>query len=147
MKSDKNALDIALPGGLIALGTTLDPSLGKADRLVGQIIGLPGHMPPVFQKIIVSYVLVDRVSEDGKTDKIEAKIPFKMKDTVKLNIGSQTTEALVRGLKADLVQLILAIPCCADLNTRVAISTKSGTGRWSLAGMGMIVRGQPVEGA
>lgn len=156
MCSDKNKLDVALTGGLIALGTTLDPSLGRADKLVGQCIGLSGHMPDVYQKIIVSFVLVDRITEDvtlgrGGTKESEdfygkeKKGPFfKKKEEVKLNIGSQTTTAVVKAMKADLLRLFLKIPCCAELKSRVSISIKNSAGRWVLAGMGAIIRGTPL---
>ena len=38
MKSDITDLDVALPGGFIAIKTTLDPAFTKADGLVGNII-------------------------------------------------------------------------------------------------------------
>lgn len=38
LQSDKTILDIAIPGGFIAVKTTLDPSLSKANGLVGQTI-------------------------------------------------------------------------------------------------------------
>ena len=37
----------ALPGGLIAIGTELDPSMVKSDSLAGKIVGRPGQLPPV----------------------------------------------------------------------------------------------------
>jgi translation initiation factor 2 subunit 3 len=37
----------AKPGGLVAVGTKLDPALAKADNLVGNVLGKPGHLPPV----------------------------------------------------------------------------------------------------
>ncbi len=41
LSAEKNNLLYAIPGGLIGLGTKLDPSLTKADELVGNIIGYP----------------------------------------------------------------------------------------------------------
>lgn len=151
MFSEKNELSVALTGGLIALGTTLDPSLGKADRLVGQTIGLPGMMPNVYQKIIVSHVLVERVIEDLSQRKNagdfygKSKSFFQKKEVVKLNIGSQATTATVKGAKSDLLKLFLTVPCCAELKTRISISVKNSSGRWVLAGMGMLLKGAPLE--
>ncbi len=34
-------------GGLIAIGTKLDPSLTKSDGLIGRVVGKPGTLPPV----------------------------------------------------------------------------------------------------
>lgn len=148
MFSDKNELPVALTGGLIALGTTLDPSLGRADKLVGQVIGQPGKMPEVYQSMIVSYLLVGRATKDvsrASENFYDMDKPFfKRKEEVKLNIGNQTTTAIVKAAKADLLRLFLKIPCCTELKSRVSISIKNESGRWSLAGVGMIRRGTPL---
>lgn len=47
--------------GLVAVGTKLDPSLTRQDRLVGQIIGRVGQMPPVFSALEIKYSLMKRV--------------------------------------------------------------------------------------
>jgi translation initiation factor 2 subunit 3 len=47
--ADKNDLEYAVPGGLIGVGTKIDPELCRADRMVGHILGaalsnsLPGN--------------------------------------------------------------------------------------------------------
>ena len=46
----------AVPGGLIGVGTTIDPTLTRSDRLVGQVLGLKGHLPDVFSEVkLVSF--------------------------------------------------------------------------------------------
>lgn len=42
LKAEENELQYAVPGGLIGVGTTMDPSLTRADRLVGQVC-FPSH--------------------------------------------------------------------------------------------------------
>jgi len=39
------------PGGLVAIGTLLDPSLTKADGLSGMVLGRPGSLPQVLTKL------------------------------------------------------------------------------------------------
>ncbi len=51
----------AIPGGLIGVGTLLDPSYTIADSLVGNIIGYPGQLPDVFIEIEVEYYLLSRL--------------------------------------------------------------------------------------
>merc|ERR1712063_77733 len=41
--AETNDLKYAVPGGLIGVGTYIDPVLCKADRLVGQVLGLQGQ--------------------------------------------------------------------------------------------------------
>ena len=45
--AEQNDLQFAVPGGLIGVGTLIDPTLTRADRLVGQVLGSVGHMPEV----------------------------------------------------------------------------------------------------
>jgi translation initiation factor 2 subunit 3 len=40
--AEQNPLQFAVPGGLIGVGTTVDPTLTRADRLVGQVGGAWG---------------------------------------------------------------------------------------------------------
>jgi translation initiation factor 2 subunit 3 len=47
MHAEKNALDFAIPGGLIGVGTQIDPVLTRADRLVGHVLGAVGTLPDV----------------------------------------------------------------------------------------------------
>jgi translation initiation factor 2 subunit 3 len=42
LMEESEQLKVAKPGGLIAVGTTLDPSLTKADSLVGSVVGKKG---------------------------------------------------------------------------------------------------------
>ena len=37
--AEENELQYAVPGGLIGVGTKIDPTLTRADRLVGQVLG------------------------------------------------------------------------------------------------------------
>lgn len=53
--AEKNDLEYAVPGGLIGVGTKMDPTLTRADRLVGQVLGHAGTLPDVFSEIEVRY--------------------------------------------------------------------------------------------
>ncbi|PPE02307.1 hypothetical protein GOBAR_DD00641 [Gossypium barbadense] len=49
--AEQNELQFAVPGGLIGVGTTMDPTLTRADRLVGQVLGEVGSLPDVFVEL------------------------------------------------------------------------------------------------
>ncbi|KAG0584235.1 hypothetical protein M758_3G194200 [Ceratodon purpureus] len=51
--TEANELQFAVPGGLIGVGTTIDPTLTRADRLVGQVLGEVGELPDVFVELEV----------------------------------------------------------------------------------------------
>lgn len=48
LHAENNQLEFAVPGGLIGVGTKIDPTLCRADRLVGQVLGAVGTLPKIF---------------------------------------------------------------------------------------------------
>jgi translation initiation factor 2 subunit 3 len=48
LHAENNQLQFAVPGGLIGVGTKIDPTLCRADRLVGQVLGAVGTLPKIF---------------------------------------------------------------------------------------------------
>lgn len=51
--AEQNELQFAVPGGLIGVGTTMDPSLTRGDKLVGQVLGSLGSLPDIFIELEV----------------------------------------------------------------------------------------------
>jgi translation initiation factor 2 subunit 3 len=45
LKAEDNQLLYAVPGGLIAVGLLIDPSITRNDRMVGNVLGIEGHLP------------------------------------------------------------------------------------------------------
>jgi translation initiation factor 2 subunit 3 len=75
LNAESNRLEFAVPGGLIGVGTRIDPTLTRADRLVGQVLGHSGGLPDVFSELEISYFLLRRllgVRTDG--DKKRGKV-------------------------------------------------------------------------
>jgi translation initiation factor 2 subunit 3 len=60
LKTENTVLDIAYPGGLIGIGLSLDPSLSKEDKLVGNfILAYDDNTYKTFKKAKISYNLYD----------------------------------------------------------------------------------------
>ncbi len=59
--AEKNALEYAVPGGLIGVGTNIDPTLTRADRLVGQVLGEVGKLPSVYIQLEISFFLLKKL--------------------------------------------------------------------------------------
>ena len=59
--AENNSLKFAVPGGLIGVGTRIDPTLCRADRLVGFVLGLKGKLPKIYTEIEVNYFLLRRL--------------------------------------------------------------------------------------
>lgn len=75
--AEHNDLQYAAPGGLIGVGTKIDPTLCRADRMVGQVLGAVGALPDIFTELEISYFLLRRllgVKTEG--DKKGAKVDF-----------------------------------------------------------------------
>lgn len=72
--AEQNDLRIAVPGGLIGVGTRIDPTLCRADRLVGFMLGRKNELPPIYTELEVSYFLLRRLlgvrTADGKQAKV-----------------------------------------------------------------------------
>lgn len=54
LHAESNQLQFAVPGGLIGVGTRIDPTLCRADRLVGQVLGAVGKLPDVYSGTYLS---------------------------------------------------------------------------------------------
>ena len=135
IQSGGQRFESAGPGGLIAVGTKLDPSLTKSDSLVGKIAGKPGTLPPVLQSFSMQTHLLERVVGSAEEQKIEG---IKTNEPLMLNLGTSTTVGLVTSARKDTCDVNLKIPVCVEVNQRVAISRKFA-GKWRLIGFGIIV--------
>jgi len=120
------------PGGLLGVGTYLDPSLTKADALAGKVVGLEGKLPPVFYDLSLDFHPIERVVE-----KVRDAGNIKTNEMLMLSVGTATTVGIVRHAKKDYIETSLRIPVCAEVGQRVAISRHIG-GRWRLVGYGEV---------
>jgi translation initiation factor 2 subunit 3 len=125
----------ASPGGLLGIGTKLDPALTKSDALAGQVAGHPEALPPVWDKLKFQVTLMERVV--GATSELVIE-PLKHHEPLMLSVGTAVTVGIVTNAKKDLVEVTLKRPVCAELGSRIAISRQLGA-RWRLIGMGVLV--------
>jgi translation initiation factor 2 subunit 3 len=124
------------PGGLVGVGTTLDPIMTKSDSLVGQMAGETGKLPPARDSFTMDMQLLERVV--GVTDESNVE-PIHSSEPLMLNVGTATTVGIVSSAREDgTVQVQLKRPVCADVGNRVAVSRRIGA-RWRLIGVGTIV--------
>ncbi len=124
----------ATPGGLAAIGTKLDPAITKSDTLVGQVAGMAGSLPPVWDKLWFDVTLMERVVGSSAELNIE---PLKLKEPLMLSVGTAVTVGIVLAAKKNQAEVMLKRPVCAEVGSRIAISRQVG-GRWRLIGMGLL---------
>jgi translation initiation factor 2 subunit 3 len=121
------------PGGLAAIGTTLDPSLTKSDALNGRLIGTPGTLPPVTQRIRVKATLLDRVigaQREVKVDKVHTS------EVLAVTVGTTIAPGKVTSARGDEIELALGRPVTVFPGTRIAISRRLNA--WRLIGYGIV---------
>lgn len=124
----------ATPGGLLGVGTKLDPALTKSDALAGQVLGHAGKLPPVWNKLRCKVTLMERVV--GATSELVIE-PLKHSEPLMLSVGTAVTVGVVTNTKKDMVEIQLKRPVCAEVGSRIAISRQVGA-RWRLIGMGVL---------
>mmetsp|Transcript_32788 Transcript_32788/g.59416 ORF Transcript_32788/g.59416 Transcript_32788/m.59416 type:complete len:465 (-) Transcript_32788:630-2024(-) len=144
--AETNELQYAAPGGLIGVGLTVDPTLTRADRLVGQVLGEVGKLPEVFAELEINFFLLRRLlgvrSKEGeKADKVTK---LTKGEVLMLNIGSMCTGARVLAVKADLAKLQLTSPVCTKEKEKVALSRRVEK-HWRLIGWGQIQKGLRMD--
>ncbi|XP_014362789.1 eukaryotic translation initiation factor 2 subunit 3 [Papilio machaon] len=144
--AEQNELQYAVPGGLIGVGTKIEPTLCRADRLVGQVLGAVGTLPGIFVKLEVSYHLLKRllgVRTEG--DKKAAKVQkLTRHEMLLVNIGSLSTGGRVIATKADLAKIALNNPVCTEIGEKVALSRRVEN-HWRLIGWGQIQGGDTID--
>ncbi|KAJ1974358.1 eukaryotic translation initiation factor 2 subunit gamma [Dimargaris xerosporica] len=144
LHTEDNHLKFAVPGGLIGVGTLIDPTLCRADRLVGQVLGAVGRLPEVFTELEISYYLLRRLLGVKTEDKKQTKVAKLTKNEVLMvNIGSTSVGGRVVGVKADLAKVLLTSPACTQVDEKVALSRRIDK-HWRLIGWAKIVRGTTI---
>jgi len=143
--AEQNDLPFAVPGGLLGVGTKIDPTLCRADRLVGQVLGSVGHLPPIFSEIVVNYFLLRRLLGVKTADQKQSKVQKLTKaEILMVNIGSTSTGGRIVSVVNDKAHIALTSPACTEVGEKIALSRRIDK-HWRLIGWGEIVSGTTVE--
>ncbi|CAF4504138.1 unnamed protein product, partial [Rotaria sp. Silwood2] len=144
--AEQNDLAYAVPGGLIGVGTKIDPTLCRADRLVGQVLGEVGALPEIYTEIQITYFLLRRlVGVRTEGDKKGAKVAKLTKnEMLMVNIGSLSTGGRVLAIKDDLAKIQLTNPVCTEVSEKIALSRRVDK-NFRLIGWGEIRRGTVIK--
>jgi len=126
-------VDTATPGGLLGVGTGLDPATTKGDALAGQVAGTPGTLPPTQHQFTMDVDLLDRIvgQEAGTVDEISTGEPLMM------IVGTAKTAGSVTSARDGECEVALQRPVCAREGAKIAINRRIG-GRWRLIGIGTL---------
>ena len=122
------------PGGLIAVGTHLDPTYVKGDQMVGSVIGKPGSLPDTLEHITLDTALLETAVGASELVKVEK---VRLAETVRLNLGTASTLATATSVRGDTIELDLKKPVAIEAGMRAAISRRIAE-RWRLIGSGVL---------
>ncbi|MFW5911953.1 MAG: translation initiation factor IF-2 subunit gamma [Candidatus Hadarchaeota archaeon] len=127
-------VEIARPGGLIGVGTKLDPSYTKSDNLAGSVAGKPGTLPEPVDELEIDVNLLERVVGMDREKEVE---PLRTNESLMLSIGTATSVGTVTSARNSEAEIELRLPVCVEKENRIAISRQIN-GRWRLIGYGTI---------
>ncbi len=129
-----NMLQEARPGGLIGVGTSLDPATTRADRLVGNVLGRPNKMPKVMTKLMIRPTLMKRLVGIDSNRAVEN---LKLNEPIMVVVGTAPSVGIITRLHGDEIELTMKRPVCAEPGQRIAIGRRIEN-KWRLIGHAVI---------
>ncbi len=122
------------PGGLVGIGTKLDPSMTKSDGLVGKIAGKPGALPEALSNLTLDVELFSFLVGENEDVRIE---PLKPREVLMVTASTTLTVGVVDQVMGSVAEISLKRPVCAEAGQRTALARRVGS-RWRLIGYGII---------
>ena len=127
-------VDSVKPGGLVAIGTKLDPSLSRSDSLMGSIIGKPDTLPENTTNVKLSINLFDMAVGSVTETKVA---PIRIDELLRVNVGTAPVPAKVMKVKSNDIEVEFKRPICLFEGSNVALSRRIAD-RWRLIGAGIV---------
>jgi translation initiation factor 2 subunit 3 len=117
-------------GGLIAIGTKIDPSITNNDKMRGQVIGVPGKVPASTKNIKMEVQPIERLVEKVNSE-------MKTNETIVLTIGTMPAVGTVGSYANGKIEVFLNSPVVIEKGQKIALSRKEST-RWRLVAFGVV---------
>lgn len=118
-------------GGLIAIGTSLDPAITQNDKLKGQMVAMHNKLPKPSMDITLDLHIVEKLLNE------DLKKPLLINEAIIIIIGTGTAIGSVSSVNKNIVKFNMRSPIVALKNQKVSLSRKSSNG-WRLYGYGII---------
>jgi len=134
LHAGEKSVQEAYCGGLVGVGTLLDPSYTKADGLTGNIAGKTGLLPQTLMELTLETRMLERAVGTKELLKVER---INIDESLLLHVGAAVNLGRVTAVKNNVIRVKLSRPVCAQTGARVALSRKI-TARWRLIGYGII---------
>ena len=133
--SEKSKMEYAIPGGLLGIGTDIDPSFCKSNNLVGQIVTHPNENLDIAYEIELDYKVFRRI------DKEHRKIS--VGEILKLGILAKNVQGVVAKSNKKRIWIKLGLPVCIN-NQSISIMKKINES-YKLFGIGSITNSKNAE--
>ena len=121
-------------GGLVAIGTHLDPTFTKGDQMVGSVIGRPGTLPETLEQVTLDVTLLETAVGSADLVKVDK---VKLGENLRLNLGTSSTLAVTTSVRGNVFEANLKKPVAIEPGMRAAISRRIAE-RWRLIGSGIL---------
>ncbi len=131
LSTSKGLLKEAFQGGLIAVGTDLDPSIAQNDQLRGKIIAKVGSLPDPIKILKIKMSIFERTGLNKKDAEV------RINDPLVLTIGTNTNVGFVTKVVKEDVELALKNEEVVEKGEKIAIS-KNINSQWRLIAHGEI---------
>ncbi|MCD6229361.1 MAG: translation initiation factor IF-2 subunit gamma [Candidatus Diapherotrites archaeon] len=126
-------LESVSPGGLIAIGTTLDPFISKADNLIGSLLGHPGTLPENKDKLSLKITMLKRVVGVSA----DSALKLFVNEPLVVSVGTAVSVGTILSIRGDEAEIALKRSVCVEEGSKVALS-KRVNNRWRLIGYGVV---------
>lgn len=134
IRSQNDVLIDTHRGGLLALGTNLDPCLSKSDKLVGQIVIKNDEKIELQSKLTFTLFLMKRVEGQESREKTAS---LKIGNILYIHVSTNMVKGKVEEMNGRQITVKLSQPCCLWDISRVAISRKIEK-KYRLIGVGVL---------
>jgi len=132
LREESESLDLARPGGLVAVETTLDPAITKSDAIVGSVVGRKGEVPAPVTTLKAKYSLLER--------KDIPMTPLREGEPIVVNVHTATTVGVISQLsKGGLATIKLKREVVVYPDMSLALSRRVGQ-RWRLVAWGKVAQ-------
>ena len=135
LMSDRDKLNIATPGGSVAIMTTLDPTITKTDSLVGQIAGIKGTLPDALTEFTFENHLFSKVVTSKKEYDVLNLNPG---EALMLIVNSLTTVGIITKTNKKQTTVKIKRPIMAFDGDRAVIFRRFEGNKWRIIGHGII---------
>jgi translation initiation factor 2 subunit 3 len=126
----------ATPGSSLAIETSLDPNLSKADNLSGCVVGLAGQLPEITYKAKLKYHLFNEILGVQGNIKVEN---IRSPELLLLSVNTSITVGQVTRAHNDEADMVLRIPIVPFKTDKIGIA-RNLEGHWRLIGWGELIQ-------